>query len=575
MAENKGLQRIGEEKQEDKKRRQKDTAPLSKRPRGSKASKSVRSASLDTLAKGFMKIYKEAMFDFVRVSTHGRVLVVSMLEGTTLYCTLVVQDDTKGFSVSTYVDALNSRKKDLPETIVDIFEEKVDDALERTRIEMETLYRTDIKSTVAYIFTSSSEVELDDQAIAIRADMAFNPPYYKMLQDRGEIVDESIQSMAARLDSGRNEFRLDFFELEGESSDINDIPVRTDFAIDVVAPKPEDVDRLFDGDNSVITTTSGFINLIPEEYELESRRGRKIETEIGFGALIVVNDIETEDMTLAQNLIALASATALYEEYNWVKPLLSKFDDIKALNKLADIDFSKSDTPASVVTTLVNRGATLAVDFHIYGTNIVNATALSTTAGILAARDKDSKAIMKKAQKDAFDTLDNITEGLFYDIAGKEPLFEESYILPVGYHLSDKSERLSLDSIDASYIIRKHPRDYMRLLSLYLDAMMSEYSYDRMIELYDELGINAKITGKKVRAILHPGTIDSIVEAITEAGLSPELDNPYVVDSKPGLGSTRGFFERTGLRRESRFSSRSKRSRTSRRTRSYRDPSYR
>jgi hypothetical protein len=559
---------------------------LGKRPKGSRAAKRVTSNSLVELRKGMEKVYKEEGFDFVKVNVFGSILVVSMLDGNTAYVSMIIQDSTKGFTPVSYADALKERRKTLPKTIVDIFDEPDNDsgvdgltkAKERIKEELSILYKTDIKKVITFVFSSNSGVELDDEAIALRADFAFNPPYYRMLTDRGENIDESIQSMIDRQTTAgdrNNEFKLEFFQVESDSYDINDIPVRTDFSIDVLAPRPEEVGQLFDGDDTTLVTTSGYINLIPAEYEETSRSGRVIEDGVGFGAQIIVNDIMTSSMTLGENLIGVASAIALHEEYNWVKPLLAHFDDIKELNKMAEIKFAKSDTPASVITSVVNLGAALAVDFHIFGTNIINGNALSTAAGITSNYDqKSGRAVLAKAEKDIFDTLDNITDGIFYEEWSEGSMFVDSQILPVGYYYDNENNKVSLDTIDAAYIIRNHPKNFLTYIDAYLDAITGAYSYDAMIELYADLGINAHIVSKKIRAIVNPDTISDIVSAITEAGLSPELDDPYIVDNKPGLGATKGYFSKYGLKKTS-FTSRSKRGRSGRRKRSFRDSTYR
>jgi hypothetical protein len=363
-------------------------------------------------------------------------------------------------------------------------------------------------------------------------------PYYASLKDNGEIIEDSLKAIKRKLEKNRKDFQLELYSLTSDSTDLNRIPMRTEWALETIAPEGEGLDSILNPGTPIIASATGFINILPEKY-FEPNNPNEL---IGFSPNVVINEIETRSMTLGENLLAIASATALIENDNWIKPILSNPEQIKEFNKLAGLKFDKTDNASSVIKQMINRALVLSVDFVTHGTSITNANAL------LAAAARNDK----QAEQDCYNTFNDLTDGEFSKVFdGNQPLFLRAVKLPVGYYKDHKTgEEKALDRIDAATIINAKPKDFMMPLTKYLHTQIDpSMSYYGSLELYDELGIDAYIVGEKWRCTLNPAVIQAMIQALHNCGFRPRLDDPYIVADAYSLEFTRNAFSSVGFSR--------------------------
>jgi len=533
-----GLERINNsENTQNQKVEEKPFRNLRRGRRGAIPKENRSNTLLKELLNGMMKYYKELGRNEVKSNIFGNLAVVGFVENKTLYCTFLIAEEGTGFRVSDVVSKLE-RTGDIrviPKTIASMITSKYNEAKEFVTHDLKMTHG-EFSKMVPFILSVPNNIELNEKDIEDRALFSYNLPYYACLKDSGEIVEDSLKEIKARLDKDNKDFKLELFNITSDSQDLNRNPIRTEWALDVEAPEGEGLDSVLNPSSGVISSVSGYINILPEQY-IDPMTHMEY---IGFSPNVVLTSIDTRSLTLGENLLGIASSTVLRENANWIKPLLSKTKQLEDLNKLAKLEFKKGvDNPSSIISKLINRPIVFSVDFVTHGTTIVNANAL-----LGAARGNVI------AEKDTYEAFDELLDGEFSKVFdAKEKMFLRSVRLPVGYFKDNNTqEYVSLDNVDSAFIIRTRPKDYMRLLVMYVNSQIDQKnSYMLSLKLYHELGIDAYVTGEKFRATLNPRVVDSMITALHQCGFKPTLDNPYVLDTAPTLGMTMGVFSQVGF----------------------------
>ncbi len=309
------------------------------------------------------------------------------------------------------------------------------------------------------------------------------------------------------------------------------------------------------GSETSITTAFGRINFLPEEYS-ENVIGMPPVIKTGLHPQIVVTNFEQSMPSLGYTLLSLATTAVMARDVNWIKPILSNNEtsiDIGVLNKLTNIENSEKGGSAIKVNnvklsqeervSLIMKFASLApvisLDTIAFGEN---ASVLSTFSS--AAKGYNA------ASHEIIETLAEMTNGSFpanfpiSEIFASEPL-----VIPDGTWIDKNGTQRTIDDIDTAYILsvggttsRQLAGDY-----IYSELGMSNNAFIDRVMLLQKLGINAKITGRKMRMTFSHNFIDTMLNAFTSCGLNPRFEDNQIFNRPTGLGFTNGAFDRAGV----------------------------
>jgi len=476
------------------------------------------------------------------INIFSNLLVISKINGKKIYYyTIVPGTVSTELSVSQFMDMIEAKQE--PLLSVDIVSNEMHRYISGELVKSYTNGQFTTRSLDGLVIPNNIDTTTQDLVNALTA-KSYNTITIEASIDAGEIRDISIRQSLAQTNGMT---RLKLYNLTGDSPDTFGRPTRTSWGIELTAPSSKGF-RSTLTQEEVVTSTKGFINIVPKQYEIPYAPNMPPVKKVGFVANIIINMIDQPTPTLGYALMAIASASVLTRGDNWVKPLVANVAGIGHLNKIANINNDKQGKAidmegmkmkpvekAVIIKKIVDRGVMISVDIPLLDDKI-------TTLGALAVvGTNENQSAVQAATKDIVDTLNVMTDGGFTKEMIPGMLDGPAVILPNG-EFTDREGLKSIDHIDAPYVVKNYGNGYEDLLS---NLMFSELGHAgapvlERVSFLQKAGIDAKLTGKKVRITFNAEFINALVNAFAKCGLSPVFDTNTIIPQN-GLEFTAGY----------------------------------
>jgi len=484
------------------------------------------------------------------VNHFANLVVVSVEKnGEVFFYTLVPSTHSTDLTVNQFIDTLMSNQK--PLLAVDLVGP---DMIEFIKNELARIYASKQVKTFVTLdgLVIPHDVDTkDERLVAALAGHAYNTIAIEMAMRFKEVKDVNIRESIQQT-NGMS--RLKMYSLTQESMDGFGRPVRTEFGVELTAPQTTGFLSALTNEE-VIVSTKGYINVVPRNY-VEQFPGQAPENKVGFLANIVINMMEQPVPTLGYAMIGIASTAVLAKDHNWVEPVMANAENIGYLNKFVNINNDKSpkaiDIPslkiapgdkAMLISKLINQGVVVSVDVPMYDDKITTLTPLA-----VAAAPDTPPNVRQAAEADIIETLNEVTDGAFGKYFNGGRIVDVGAILPNGEY-AEKKGKVSIDHIDAPYVLKNFATGYQELIAnlMYSELNFNVDSMSERVKFLNKIGVDAKLTGKKVRVTLTAEFINAMISAFAECGLRPKFDNTSVINTQTGLDFTSQYYQHAVL----------------------------
>ncbi len=502
------------------------------------------------LANDIKEVYKEVNGQ-AEVNVFSNIITVSIIKDTDVYYYILVPEiSTMDITVNAFIDSIiNNAPMTL---VVDYVSPEMHKYIrgELSRVYSNTAAKR-IVSLDGFVIPSNIDTQ-DENLVRALSGTAYNICLAEAGIVSGEFQDLSVSKSVA---SVKGVTRLKQFALTQDTNDSFGRPTRTSWGVELTSPQSQGFMSALTQEE-VVVSVKGYINILPKSYQT-AYPGTVPQDKTGFIANIVINMIDQPVPTLGYALLGIASAAVNARTYNWVKPLLANPDGIGHLNKISNIFNDKAngktidleklkvspEEKAATIIKLIDQGVTLSVDVPLLDPKITTLTPIATAAV------HTNRAAVEAAEKDIINTLNILTDGRFGNIFKGQIFDGRGVVLPQGEFASHKGQMTSIDHIDAPYIMKNYSSGYMELLG---NMMFSELGYNvdpflERMKFMQKAGIDAKITGKKIRATFSSVFIESLLISLTESGLDPIFENTSVINAQTGLDFTAQYFNHAVL----------------------------
>ncbi len=509
-------------------------------------------AKISKLANDLKIVFDNAGIKNVTVSIFSNILTVSLeSDHKVLYYIIVPSTSSTELTVSSFIDSImNNINPILAVDIVspDMYTYIVD--------QLKVIYAgkniQHFKSLDGLVLPHNVDTT-DQSVISAVAGTSFMICNTEASILSGRARDLSVKESA---DKTKGITKLRQYSITQDTLDYFGRPTRTEFGVELSAPQTQGFKSILSA-NEVIVTTNGFINILPKNYQVQYPGAMPVE-KVGFMANIVINMMDQPTPTLGYAFLGIATTAILARSYNWVQPVSANADNVGYLNKLVNLNPDKPGAPAksidfnklkmnsteknNIIVGLIDKGVTLSVDIPILDNKITTMTPIA-----VAAVSADPKAV-SNAKADIINTLNLITGNEFGRYFKGDIFDNKGIVLPQGEFSTDKGQ-VSIDHIDAPYIMKHYGNNYMDLLS---NLMFSELGYNgnpflERIKFLHKVGIDAKITGKKIRATFSTDFVEALLLSFAACGLNPQYDSVSVINKQTGLDFTANYFQHSDL----------------------------
>ncbi len=397
----------------------------------------------------------------------------------------------------------------------------------------------------------------DENLVKALAGTSYNTCSLEASITSGEARDVNIRESITRT---KGVSRLKQYSLTQETNDYFSRPTRTSFGVELTAPQTQGFLSSLTNEE-IVCATKGYINILPKNYR-QAYPGMVPIDRVGFMGNIVINMIDQPIPTLGYAFIGMASTAVMAKDYNWVKPIMANLDNIGHLNKIVNINSDKQggkvidlvklkmtpDEKAGLIIKLIDQGITLSVDVPMLDNKI------TTLTPIAAAATSHDPAVVKAAEQDIINTMNIVTDGEFSKFFKGQIFDGRGVILPQGEFATDKGQ-MSIDHVDAPYIMKNYANNYNELIS---NLMFSELAYSgdpflERVRFLQKIGIDAKLTGKKIRVTFSTVFVEAMLNSFMSCGLDPQFDNTSVINRQTGLDFTSNYFNHANLQNVPQF----------------------
>lgn len=299
---------------------------------------------------------------------------------------------------------------------------------------------------------------------------------------------------------------------------------------------------------SHISTVKGYINYIPEDKQIQVP-GMLPTTKTMFHPQLILNVFDVVVPSLGYVLMSLATSVVLAKDDNWIKPVIDTLQntDIGVLNKVANINnvidkapgaikvasLNKLEDKVAAIKKLVPLEPILCMDISAFSDNSVLLSPIAAAAeGSQEAVDYINKTAMM------------LCNGKFESVNRSEMFAMSPIVIPEGEWVNNKGVQKTFDDIDTPYILSVGGTAAQKLAVDYISTELgkSPNPFVDRLELINNLGINGKVTGKKMRVTFSNIFLNNLLNGLIASGFVPRFESSEIINKPTGFGFTANTF---------------------------------